>query len=742
LSIDPDSAENELFLKFVQLRRNSASGSLIAKVGDQVIYSDTVNIAKAADREQFVAGLEKRYPSLDRRDVEEQLLTIVAKLGRDKTETDDQGTSAAADGDAYAVKDGRLCRMIDKGDGEPIAIPICNFDARIVEEVVRDDGVEQSRRLCIEGTLASGEKLPRVEVAPEEFACGNWTVTRWETRATIFVGPSYRDHLRAALQLRSGRVPRRTVHTAMGWHQADGFMAYVHAGGAIGPFGSLKNVSTDLPETLANFRLPDPPEGETLREGVMVGLDLLRKLVPDRVIFPLLAAVYRAVLPGVDYALHLAGRTGVFKTELAALAQQHYGAGMDARHLPASWSSTGNALEGLAFVARDAILVVDDFAPVGNAVDVNRYHREADRLIRAQGNRSGRQRLRPDGTPRPAKPPRGTILTTGEDIPKGHSLQARLLVVEVGRGDVQADRLTKCQRDAAAGRYATALTGYVQWLAGQYEQACADLKAEAEKLRAEIIAEPDKDSHRRTPTMVADLLAGFGLFLRFAQEIGALNATDARVLRDRSRAALLEVAAEQATHQGMSDPCDRFLALLRSVLSSGRACVASPTGECPETSPQACGWRVTGNPNDPQVVWQPQGRLIGWVDGANFYLDPEAAYAEVQRLGNEQNDSLTVSSRTLHKRLHERNYLASIDDRRKKLLIRRTIEKSRRKVLHLRAEHVLGLDSGGPKGPHGGKTRENTPSDGAPDPAHGPQPGAQDSDGSAQGPITDLGKHA
>ena len=48
---------------------------------------------------------------------------------------------------------------------------------------------------------------------------------------------------------------------------------------------------------------------------------------------------------------------------------------MDARHLPGSWSSTGNALEGLAFSAKDVLLVVDDFAPTGSATDVQRMHR-------------------------------------------------------------------------------------------------------------------------------------------------------------------------------------------------------------------------------------------------------------------------------------------------------------------------------------------------------------------------------
>ena len=55
--------------------------------------------------------------------------------------------------------------------------------------------------------------------------------------------------------------------------------------------------------------------------------------------------------------MFLAGRTGTFKTTLAALCQQHFGADMDAGCLPANFASTANALESLAFAAKDALIV-------------------------------------------------------------------------------------------------------------------------------------------------------------------------------------------------------------------------------------------------------------------------------------------------------------------------------------------------------------------------------------------------
>ena len=58
-------------------------------------------------------------------------------------------------------------------------------------------------------------------------------------------------------------------------------------------------------------------------------------------------------------------------------------------------------------------MAVDDFAPRGSSAQQQQLHGKADRLLRAQGNRSGRGRMRPDGSLQLTKPPRGLILSTG-----------------------------------------------------------------------------------------------------------------------------------------------------------------------------------------------------------------------------------------------------------------------------------------------------------------------------------------
>ena len=398
--------------------------------------------------------------------------------------------------------------------------------------------------------LRDGRELPPASVAAPDFAGLAWVTTAWHGEAVVYAGQGTRDHL-----------PRRNRTTLPRPLKANGFCATRAGAGsptagttstlpARSAEGLAAGVEVSLPDPLAGFVLPAPPSGETLTAAVRASLALLDGLAPDRLIFPLLGAVYRAALgeaPGfIDLSLFLAGPHGVAKSELAALGEQHYGAGLDARHLPGNWSSTGNALEGMGFACKDAVLVIDDWAPQGSAADVQRLRREADRVFRGQGNRAGRQRMRADGSLRPARPPRGLIISTGEDVPPGQSLRGRLLVLEVSPGDVPLASLTPHQHAAAAGLYAQALAGFVRWLAPQYDSLSSSLPSERASLRDRALAESARGSPR-TPGIVADLALGLGHLLDFALAIGAITPEQRAALALRGWRALLARIA----HRGL-----------------------------------------------------------------------------------------------------------------------------------------------------------------------------------------------
>jgi hypothetical protein len=366
---------------------------------------------------------------------------------------------------------------------------------------------------------------------------------------------------------------------------------------------------------------------------------------------------------------------------------------MERIKLPANWSSTANALEEIAHAAKDTLLVVDDFKPTGPSATVARFHQDADRFFRAVGNHSGRQRLRSDTTMRTARPPRCLPLSTGEDVPRGQSLQARVLIAEVAENDISAQRLTECQRDAAAGLYAQAMSGFVRWIAQRYEEVCRQLPADTQQIRDATYKD---EQHRRTPAIVAELAVGVRWFLQFATAAGAISAQEWDQLWEQIWKGIAEAADEQAGHHTAAEPTDHFMRLLRAAVASGQAHVANKEGDAPE-APESWGWRLEDHartrPEGPagyRVSYQPQGRRVGWIDGENLYLEPEASFACAQRLASEQGESLCIAPRTLHKRLKEKQLLLSHEKGHGTNTIRRILEGARRSVLHLSAGQFLG----------------------------------------------------
>ena len=573
-----------------------------------------------------------------------------------------------------------------------VPTPLTTFTATITGQVVEDDGAETRRLLEIEAKLR--QRTYRFTVPANDFASMTWPMGNMGAAAALWAGFGVKDHARAAIQFLSEDPPERRVYAHLGWREIGGSLCYLHAGGAIGPVGPVPDVEVSLPPDLQRYQLPVPPTGTDLIGAIQASLDLL-EVAGDLVTVPIYCAIWRATAGGSDSGLHLVGHTGGGKTELAALALQHFGAGLDARHLPGSWLSTDNSLQTLAFLAKDTLLVVDDFSPAGGQYDLQAMQRKADRLFRGQGNNSGRGRMWANGTLRPTRPPRGTLLSTGEDVPKGQSLRARLMVVDVPKqGDdaVDWDKLSLCQSDASNGLYAQAMAGFLRWLAPRYGDLRRDLRAEIDQLREQAY---ENDQHRRTPEIVANLALGFRYFLDFAQEVGALDAVQAETLRQRCWTALGDAAAAQQEHQAVSDQVSRFLELLGAAISSGRAHLSNANGDRPRQA-TSWGWREVevGSGDYVRTDWRRQGEQIGWLDDGEIYLQADSAYSVVQRLARDGGDQLSITLPTLKKRLKERGILASTEKYRssnrdvERLEVRRVLQDKRRKVLHINNQYL------------------------------------------------------
>jgi hypothetical protein len=588
-------------------------------------------------------------------------------------------------GAAYEERaDGIYWLSADK-KGQPVAVRLCNFTARITEVVNRDDGLGCAERRFV----VAGNGGAAIQVAAKDFDAMHWVTREWGPWAATAPGRGMMERAAAAIKALSEEAEERTVYTHIGWRKIDGRWVYLHAGGAIGADGPIDGIAVEMEGELAHYALPPVRD---IRAAVRASLAMLEM---GRAGAMLAAAAYRAPLAEfkpVTLTGWLEGKTGVLKSAMTFVAQSHWGAYWWDR-APAQWTGTPGSLEKIAFGAKDALATIDSFDPQGTAYAIQTMHGTADRVIRAQGNQGGRSRMNPDTSLKKTYFPRGMTLGSGEETPRGQSLRARMSLVHVGKGDIDPAKLTKMQAAAKEGSMAEAMAGYVQWLAARAEEL-------GEWLAAPRIAQPGA-AHLRTSDNVASLAAGLDLFLQFAEEVGAIEKGQGPVLH-RGAVRLLEgdVAAQNEEQQS-EDPVVLFLGAIGEALSAGRAHVATRTGGEPYHA-ETCGWRRREIFSEAGTtdVCNSCGDRIGWVDlddgHDDLWLLPAPALAAASRLLRESGAwrELGLTTKTLGKRLGEAGALVTKNPDQNIKAVR--AEGGIKQGYHLRARQVLVLPEGEP----------------------------------------------
>lgn len=566
------------------------------------------------------------------------------------------------------------CTYKINDEGERLLLS--NFTARIVEEIRTTDGITFDTSLKITGTLANRSSpnrptvLPEIEVAATNYAGMAWVMQQWGVSAVIQPGAGVKEDLRTAIQLAS--APKiTTIYRSLGWTRINGKRAYLHTKGAITEKGNDPSVMVRLPAELSKYDLSAEGKPKAAFEALMeVGA-----VAPEPVTWTLLAATFAPLYGPVDFAVHLTGRSGTFKSELTSLYQSCYGAEMDARHLPGSWSSTGNALEAQAYYAANAPLVVDDFVPVGTAWQVRQYQVTADKIIRAQGNQAGRARLTDTSGLQTTFYPRGLILSTGEDTPEGHSVRARMMIVELSPGDVDTAALTAAQKKRKLLPVVTA------HLIRDLCAADPEIQDRCDEIRNSHVG----TGHTRTPPMLARLIVTIEMLFEWAVGRKLIDADAAKRYVARAKQTLQLTAEKQCYYLETTDPVDVFLAGLRQTLGSGHGHIRSLNGGIPLKAP-LLGWtEERGHSELP--TYKSHGPCLGWVDWDRdeLYLDVNTGYTSVKKmLGSE----ITLTKQTLFKRFKDAGLLTRTDDARQRNTVRITAEGHSRQVIALQGSNV------------------------------------------------------
>lgn len=574
-----------------------------------------------------------------------------AAAAAERTATDDDIADVAAAppvrrAPKYEVDGGRMFfNKVDPKTGIAIAIPLCDGVIEIAERLTYADGVERELWYKMKGTTHDGRILPYATIRATELdRFTTWKAAAWGNELPLAAGMSVRDALREAIETLSVPADRELrLHT--GWHVPDGEdemdRVYLHAGGMVG----AACVQADLEGALEKFRLPaEAAVKEDGRAAVRASMKFLEMAAPE-IVLPLFAATYLAPLSSIlrpDFAVWLVGASGSFKSEACAIAQGHFGP-FDRKTLPGSWTSTENALESLLFRAKDALIVVDDYAPAAH----NRItlRAKAERVLRSIGNGASRARLNANLEVRPERPPRGMVLCTGEDMPDGASVIARVVRVDMKRADVDLATLTALQdrRD----QLPVAMHLYVTWLKLHYRHLASDLPKRLALLRREYI---QAEGHARQPEALAMLEAAFETFLRFAKTADVISEADIADRLTACRATLMRVGERNHVEAHDSDPADVFVETVRAMWDGGTVNLVDRKSK----------YVLHGDKGHAPIGWRDMPEREGDTSGS-IYLQPELAYREVVRFLSDSGTSLGASKRMIAKLLHARGYLVAPD---------------------------------------------------------------------------------
>ena len=417
----------------------------------------------------------------------------------------------------YFIENGCVFRQ----SGERVIL-ISNFNAKPIEDITKDDGMNTIRFFTVNGTLASGETLPAVTVSANDFTNMNYVTKCWDLRARI--QPNQKEYLRDYIQSQADNIIKRTIFTHTGFREYEGKLCYLYNGGVV---GNISNVECELDTALSKFAFNQEIISE--KEAFLSVMELFH-IAPKSVSYPMLAFYLLAPLNYFlskagfipSFALYSVGASGSFKTTLNILYCAMFKNYSPADSSTANFSDTANAIEKRAFSLKDSIILVDDFHPQ-NAYEMQKMTAIAQRLARGAGDHAGRSRLNADTSLKISFPPRGLSAITGEDVPDiGISGLARYFIIRFENREIIPSELSKVQEQ---GKQINAfMKQFILW---QIENA----KSLPEKLK--IIFLKFRDSikiplaHTRLPSNIAWLMSAIITFCDYACDKCLMSKQDA-----------------------------------------------------------------------------------------------------------------------------------------------------------------------------------------------------------------------
>lgn len=549
---------------------------------------------------------------------------------------------------------------------------LCNFLPYIVNEVGIDDGVELVRFISISGVHENGSQLKEIKIPSSDLTGPSlgWIMENWGVKCNIEPGRNVKDYIRHAIQSTAKNIPSKTIYKHFGWKEINNKWEFL-----------LNSEQFDV-ETTGKLRkyifLSERP-----KESIHASYNFIDcKFAPDAITYPLLAYTYLTPLnhflkkQGVEpkTVLCIIGKTGSKKSTLAALALSHYG-NFTNIDLPLSFRDTANSIISTTFLLKDVLTVIDDYHPSTKSEELT-MKSTAQTIIRAYGDRVGRERLKSDSSLMTAKPPRGNAIITGEQAPEiTPSTTARTIQLFLNPNDIDNEKLSCMQSDARLGYISSAMRYYIQYIKEKKLSTAVSkcyfgshLKESFINLREKFTNRLTKDNinfHPRLPEAAAWLTIGLEHCLDFFLEMNEIKQNEYDEHYNTGIEIFYNIILNQSIASAEENISVVFITKLQSLLASGKAIVLDKSSSID--------------------IPKPVG-FIGYEDEFYYYLISDIAHSMVKRLCIEQDEFFSPSLKSLLSHLYDDGYIDGSGSSKTKVV---RIGNSTRRMMLLRKDRVV-----------------------------------------------------
>lgn len=510
---------------------------------------------------------------------------------------------------------------------------LCNFAPEVRCEIAIDDGISAANWVRIGGVHQSGRTLPEITIPSNEVEGLGWIVKYWGMDCILEPGLKVKSSVWNAIQSTALNTEKITVFSTTGWRHVDRNWRYLLPGD--------EQYTVELPGKMHGYGMERSYDMLDIQTAASL---LWQSVTPEEIILPLLAFTFLSPLnhflkaAGCEpkFVLFLVGKTGSRKSTLAALMLSFFGK-FTASELPLSFRDTANSILHNAFALKDVLTCIDDLHP-SSRMEEQKMNGTAQAVMRAYGDRTGKERLRADATPMESRPPQGNAIITAEFAPDiGESGTARYFALELKEKDVDLEILSDFQKEASDGTLQRCMFAYTEWLRESFL-----FSEEAEQkfrkyLHTRFLFYRDSfrsngiRCHGRVPETVAHLQIGMEFFLRFLYARGGFAEDWCNEIAERCQQILYQLATKQAESIDEDKPTHIFIRKLFSLLESNQAHLLSR--------------------NDAGELGF--GTCIGYQDEEFLYLYNEVAHRLVRKFCEEQGENFSVSSKSLLKAMAE-----------------------------------------------------------------------------------------